>query len=794
MGIGSYSPEGRFVVIEGERHRIYVDPEIPFWFVPSPAGDQVLKLRGEGKSVDRIAREVADRSGRSFAACIDDVEALLKSVELPRPPAYTGRAALELERLNELWFHVTDECNARCGHCLFADHLGSTKSLSAEHAARTVRQALPLGLRLVCFTGGEPLVHPGFIDMISSVVRNDELRIAVLTNGTFIPDVIDSLKDLPTDRLHFQVSIDGPESVNDRVRGRGAFADAVEGLKLLAAAHIPAALSMTVHAENVSHMVDAVDLAHELGVGTVHYLWHFRRGSGRRIERVPTQTLFEHFLAAAQRATSLGVAIDNLEALAAQVFSHPGAKFDLGNSGWQSLAVGPDGSVYPSPALVHLDAFRAGHLHEGIEKVWRDSPTLERLRRTSLIQAPAMASDPWRFIIGGGDLDHCYVNGDSTAGGPLRDDPYRSFYGHAARMLIEAEADGLPCPDRPGLILRMGEVTTECPSDRDVNFTHCNCILSLGGGQRRLIRDFYAEKAKTPDEIIFNPVLYPEERIYFVPVEARSRMYGCGSPVLDATLEPGQTVVDLGSGTGVEVFIAASLVGAGGSAFGVDMTDAMLEIARRCEPEVHRQLGYANTAFHKGYLEDLPFEDATVDAVISNCVINLSRNKRRVYSEIFRVLKPGGRLVISDVAPETEPPLSIRGDHRLIGQCVGGTLVQEHLLSLLRDIGFVDAIVIKRFPYRVVDGHQFYSLTFRAYRPAPAEQVDLLYTGPCRSVVTDTGVLLRKGERTTVRLTTGLDYDALAQAGIFVIYPVTGAILNVQGQSTCCSCNSESNS
>lgn len=219
------------------------------------------------------------------------------------------------------------------------------------------------------------------------------------------------------------------------------------------------------------------------------------------------------------------------------------------------------------------------------------------------------------------------------------------------------------------------------------------------------------------------------------------------------------------------------------------MTDAMLEIAWRCEPQVHEQLGYANTIFYKGFLEALPLEDRTTDAIISNCVINLSRNKRRVCSEIFRVLKPGGRLVISDVAPETEPPLSIRGDHRLIGQCVGGALVQNHLVALLRDIGFVDTVIVKRFPYRVVVGHQFYSVTLAAYRPAEAAELDVLYAGPFRAVVTDTGEVLRKGERISVRVAAGLDPETLAQIGIFVLDPATGATLNMNGTSTCCACS-----
>lgn len=125
MHNSSFSSVGRFVCVDGARHRIYVDPELPFWFVPSPAGDKVLRHRADGAPVEEIARRLADQAGRPLAACIEDVESLLRLVELPRPAAYTGRNGRELEQLSELWFHLTDECNSRCGHCLFSENLGS---------------------------------------------------------------------------------------------------------------------------------------------------------------------------------------------------------------------------------------------------------------------------------------------------------------------------------------------------------------------------------------------------------------------------------------------------------------------------------------------------------------------------------------------------------------------------------------------------------------------------------------------------------------------------------------------
>ncbi|TVR36284.1 MAG: methyltransferase domain-containing protein [Balneolaceae bacterium] len=209
--------------------------------------------------------------------------------------------------------------------------------------------------------------------------------------------------------------------------------------------------------------------------------------------------------------------------------------------------------------------------------------------------------------------------------------------------------------------------------------------------------------------------------------EVISRFYGCGSPIPES-LE-GKTVLDLGCGTGRDVYLASKLAGPDGYVIGVDMTDEQLDVARRhLDSQMERfRFDKPNVDFRNGYIEDLKtvgIEDNSVDVVISNCVINLSPDKKSVYSEIFRVLKPGGELYFSDVFADRRIPSELMDDPVLYGECLSGALYIEDFRRMLRDIGCPD--------YRVVTGHDidiedpeiekkvgminFRSLTIRAFK------------------------------------------------------------------------------
>ena len=171
-----------------------------------------------------------------------------------------------------------------------------------------------------------------------------------------------------------------------------------------------------------------------------------------------------------------------------------------------------------------------------------------------------------------------------------------------------------------------------------------------------------------------------------LPEEAVLASLGCGNPTAVAELSEGEVVLDLGSGGGIDVLLSARRVGATGKAFGLDMTDEMLELAR----ENARRAGAGNVEFLKGYIEDVPLSDGTVDVIISNCVINLSTDKSKVVSEMYRVLKPGGRIGISDVVAADELSVAERSERGSYVGCIAGALSFAEYRSELERAGFVD--------------------------------------------------------------------------------------------------------
>jgi SAM-dependent methyltransferase len=252
--------------------------------------------------------------------------------------------------------------------------------------------------------------------------------------------------------------------------------------------------------------------------------------------------------------------------------------------------------------------------------------------------------------------------------------------------------------------------------------------------RRDEVREYYGHILTGTKDLKTGACCSPED----VPAEQRDalreivpevveRFYGCGSPI--PPLLEGCTVLDLGCGAGRDAYIASQLVGPSGRVIGVDMTPEQLEVALRHVDEQTRRFGYArpNVSFRHGFIEDLAaagVEDASVDVVISNCVINLSPDKERVFSEIFRVLKPGGELYFSDVFAGRRVPAHLANDPVLYGECLGGALYTEDFRRMMRRVGCNDYRVAAKASMAFGDAAlerrvgmvDFYSMTVRAFR------------------------------------------------------------------------------
>jgi len=208
---------------------------------------------------------------------------------------------------------------------------------------------------------------------------------------------------------------------------------------------------------------------------------------------------------------------------------------------------------------------------------------------------------------------------------------------------------------------------------------------------------------------------YNVKELEEIPQEAILGL-GCGSPVAYVGLKPGETILDLGSGGGIDVFLAAKKVGVKGSVIGVDMNEAMIMRAREAADEY----GFKNVEFRLGEIEDMPVEDGTIDAIISNCVINLSPDKPRVFREANRVLKPGGRITVSDIVTEGEIPEEIRRDLNSWASCVSGALPQEEYLKDIEAAGFKKPKILTESYYDTSEydiDFKIKSITVEAYKP-----------------------------------------------------------------------------
>ena len=307
------------------------------------------------------------------------------------------------------------------------------------------------------------------------------------------------------------------------------------------------------------------------------------------------------------------------------------------------------------------------------------------------------------------------------------------------------------------------------------------------------VRERYAAAAEEREAALCCPVSYDPQFLKIIPQEILDKDYGCGDP--SQHVLAGDTVLDLGSGGGKICYIAAQIVGPTGCVIGIDFNEPMLDLARKHQPAITATLGYSNVEFRRGRIQDLQLdldrldqlleqqpirtsrdwlasearlgelrssaplvESASVDVVVSNCVLNLVQqsDRKHMFEEVFRVLKPGGRAVICDIVASADVPLALQRDATLWSGCVSGAFREDQFGRAFETAGFVGIEVLTRQagPWQVIDSIEFRSVTIRAWKPLAVEDSDqaheVIYKGPWIAVIDETGTELLRGERTHI--------------------------------------------
>jgi radical SAM protein with 4Fe4S-binding SPASM domain len=757
-----YSPQ----YIQKKRNGKYllIDPQSPNWMSVNHVGAEILRLC-DGKhtlldiqnaickkygisdgDVEQVRNEVSD-----FASAVRGLE-FVSNIPIIRRE-YPGRSRVIVpDKLEELWIYNTLSCNLRCKHCLVSAGKELKGELTTEEIKNLVDEALELGVKRFYITGGEPFIKDDIFELIRYITLEKNRELIILTNATLFDDKrIAALKKLKSPKLIIQVSLEGPKAeIHDKLRGKGSFDKAVEGIKKLIGIGIIPIVSTALNKYNEKHITETSKFLSELRLKEHNILWMHAKGRGANNVNdlyVPSEKITRIMKDMRKAHKGLEFIIDNVESLKVRARAKRGRKNDLCNNCYEKICVNSDGHVYPCASLNGDSEFDAGSIRENsLKDIWLNSKVMKRCRGNSVKEKTGCRDCYLKYFCGGGCTSHSYYASevDTGKGSIKAHDPYCSTYKALFEdILWELASEGVPPQSSKGystplvfngmdarLPAHLGAGIKSIDGNFEVGYYHCSCVLSVDveddeevckpeikGHITKTVKKKFTEAARSPEINYYCPTGYDPKDLEHIPDEVLTVSYGCGNPAALADIREGETILDLGSGGGIDCFIAAKKLGTNGKIIGIDMTDEMIEKATINAEKVAKVLGYNVVEFRKGNIMELPVDDNSVDLVISNCVINLTEDKTDVFKEIRRVLKPGGRFIISDIVSDKPVPGYMKRDKELWSACVSGALTEKRYKEAAEKAGLSTVELTKNYLYRKVEYINFYSITLKGNKP-----------------------------------------------------------------------------
>ncbi len=812
-----YVPD--YVQIERDTLCLLIDPETPNWIVTDKRGSRIVSDIKECKTVGKMICDYANDFNIDHTRAWLEIDTFLKDLirykflsSVPvKKTDYVGRANyIHAYKLNELWIHINNICNLTCTHCLVSSSPSEDKGLPTDSIKKIIDEAVVLGTSRFYFTGGEPFMREDIFELIDYICNDKKAELIILTNGTLLRgNIIERLREYDKERLRIQISLDGSKpEVNDPVRGKGSFVKIIEGIKNVIKIGYAPTVTTVVTKQNINDVPETTKLIAQLGVKAHHLLWMHKRGrvTENGNDFFPTiDKVIEVTRKVKAVADGLEILVDNHDSYKFRANSNRGTRYDLGNACYDSMCVYSNGEVYPSASFAGHEGLRCGSvLDNTLREIWENSNVSKAFRNATLQNKEKCRECHIKFICGGGDIEHSFFyseNGFKLENGNFPKnvgiqalDPYCDLHKEIVNdVIFELAESRKKFLDRktgfsaPVVLRSMGEGAVVCGAEDqnpqpttynpqpNVRTLHSNCVLSFDVDKpRSIVREFYGKAAEAPQEELCCPTKNSKEDTSHIPQEVLDRFYGCGSPTTIAKVSEGETMVDLGAGAGIDCFIAAKKVGPKGKIYGIDMTDEMLKVANENKHLVAKNLGYDIVEFRKGFLEDIPVDDNTVDLITSNCVINLSPDKKMVFNEMWRILKDHGRIVISDIVSQEETPPYLKINKQLWGECISGALTEEEFLAYLEQAVFYGLQTLSKVFWKEVEGYSFYSVTFRGYKFEKKEGCvyigqKAIYHGPYKAITDEEGHLFPRNEPVEVCTDTAAKLSNPPYAGQFTI-------------------------